>query len=60
MQPGAVVGEGTVLTPLTLVDNHEVLPPTSLWSGSPAEKVCTLPDPFCLSEARAAAEKKRA
>ena len=52
VQPGAVVGEGTVLTPLTLVDNHEVLPPTSLWTGSPAEKVCTLPDPFVLRDAR--------
>ena len=49
-----------MLTPLTLVDNHEVLPPTSLWTGSPAEKVCTLPDPFVLRDARGAEEKKRA
>ena len=28
--------------------------------GSPAEKVCTLPDPFVLRDARGAEEKKHA
>ena len=43
LQSGAIVGNGCVFTPLTLVQKQGVLPASMVWTGTPAEKLANLP-----------------
>ena len=43
LQSGAIVGNGCVFTPLTLVQKQGVLPASMVWTGNPAEKLANLP-----------------
>ena len=43
LRPAGIVGDGCVLTPLTLVQKQGVLPAAMVWAGNPAEKLVNLP-----------------
>ena len=59
VQSGAIVGDGCVLTPLTLVQKQGVLPAAMIWAGNPAEKLVNLPPRLWEAAARGQAGSKK-